>query len=228
MLKRFLCSLAVAGTALSFTGANAGTITIGLQEDGGGITTVAGPSAGAAGTAGFIVFGDFSVNASGSISPPANILGQTLDISSANGGHTLTVYISAQDITLPGLWSFNSGFTENLIVGHMTVNLQSYFDANNGLFSTANALGPVGGANFTGPQLSAQSVNSQSGTFNISAPFSITEVFTITADAASESSSSTIGVQAVPGPIVGAGLPGLLAACGGLIALARRRRRQAA
>jgi hypothetical protein len=35
-------------------------------------------------------------------------------------------------------------------------------------------------------------------------------------------------LAAVPGPVAGAGLPGLVAACGGLIALARRRRQRIA
>ena len=35
-----------------------------------------------------------------------------------------------------------------------------------------------------------------------------------------------LSTRGVPGPAIGAGLPGLIAACGGLIALARRRRKQ--
>jgi hypothetical protein len=41
---------------------------------------------------------------------------------------------------------------------------------------------------------------------------------------ASDGGESFFLISTVPGPVVGAGLPGLLAACGGLLALARRRR----
>jgi hypothetical protein len=40
--------------------------------------------------------------------------------------------------------------------------------------------------------------------------------------------AGTVSTFAVPGPVLGAGLPGLVLACGGLLALARRRRRKVA
>jgi hypothetical protein len=60
----------------------------------------------------------------------------------------------------------------------------------------------------------------------------VTELFThkdqndfVPGQGTSTSSVMINAFSSVPGPIVGAGLPGLVAACGGLLALARRRRR---
>ena len=53
-------------------------------------------------------------------------------------------------------------------------------------------------------------------------PYSVTGQFHIVSDGEAGGSNATIVM--VPGPIVGAGLPGLIAACMGLIGLQRRRR----
>jgi hypothetical protein len=61
-------------------------------------------------------------------------------------------------------------------------------------------------------------------------PFSVTEVYTIVAIGignANNTISMTVSPSTVPGPIVGAGLPGLVTAAVGLFVLVRRRRRSA-
>jgi len=52
-----------------------------------------------------------------------------------------------------------------------------------------------------------------------------TQGFPLALDVAQASAFGNTGFASVPGPVLGAGLPGLIAACTGLVALARRRRK---
>ena len=205
---------------------NAATVTIGLREDGlGGITTVAGPTPSSASFSG--TFGDYQVRVDGTAPPllpaPGALNTNNLDISTnAAGSHFLDVFITAQAETFgAAVAAYFSAFTLNSTLGTVSTTMSTFLDPANGLFTTIIPLGSAG------PFTTGPTTGTSLAAANCGGNCSITAQYHVVTTGPA-SSNATINVNAVPGPIVGAGLPGLLAACFGLIALARRRRMNAA
>ena len=151
------------------------------------------------------------------------------DITTTNaestGAHTLNIWVTASGLTVPIANPLDvlSGLTQNLIT-HLagspgwSSTLSTFLSPDDLLFTgtlLATSTFAAIGSNAPGE---LDLINTLAG------PYSVTGKFVITTDGTQGQSNATIVM--VPGPIVGAGLPGLIAACLGLFGLQRRRRRK--
>jgi hypothetical protein len=231
--KRYLVGAATAfGLVAGLMGdvADAGTISIGWRQDGGAITTVAGSGVSDSFSAAGILTGNFTIASAGGLTQPTLpspglMFSNNTSVSAGLGGaaHTLDVFITAQGLTTPlgNPLGVISGLTENLLLGGFTTTLSTFLSATNALFGGT----ALSSQNFNAAPASTQLLgfaNTGAGPYSVTAQYHIVSVAGQAGGA-----DSTIAMVAVPGPVVGAGLPGLLAACFGLVALARRRRNTA-
>jgi hypothetical protein len=184
--------------------ATAGTITFQLQEDSGPTTTI--NTGQDAATLGPLTFGDFNIaSLSGATNPFLTLpfLEQANDIEVSGGGtgdHVLHLTVLGVGLTAPtGLQTLISGFDVTGISANWTAHLST--DINGLVVGSHTFLGPLSNGTdqdtfgFTLP-----------GTFNASIHFDIDNGGTV------GEANTGAALAAVPGPIVGAGLPGLMAA----------------
>jgi hypothetical protein len=205
--------LATASLLAMTMASNAGTIMFQVSEDGGPVTTI--NSGQDAATLGPVTFGDFNIaNLSGATNPflalPFLLQGQQISVSSAAPGeHTLHLTVLGTGLTAPtGPFTVASGFDVTGISAGWSVAEST--DINGTI---------VGSHTFNGPLSSGADTDFTN--FNFTTPFFASIHFDVNnfiagpgAVGVAGESNTGAAIAAVPGPIVGAGLPGLLAAFG--------------
>jgi hypothetical protein len=213
-MRAFLktAALAVAALAIGVPAANAQTISLGVQQDGGGITNLGSGVGTFSYNNSFGAFSTVNISATGLpiLVLPSILNSNSLDVTSAaTGPHTLKVYVTSSGISSPtGTFGWTSSFTSNTLSNGWTLAEASYIDPTNGVFTTTNLLGS---ASFTSLGSASDSAFASTG----SGPYSLTQVYTISSTG-NGNASGTINL-AVPEPetyammLAGLGLMGFIA-----------------
>ena len=184
---------ALSGAALLValvSAADASLVTIGYGVDAVPVVVASGTNAAAFND--LPTPGTVAITASAAPLLPTDLLNSTsLNIQNNAGTHTVTVIITAQDLTGPlGINLFRSSFTSNVLPDGWTVTETTFIDPGNGLF-TGN---PLSSHDFSAIGTDVQLALGNAG---LVGPYSLTEQYTLHSNSVG-SALSTINISAIP------------------------------